>query len=418
MKNKIYTVLYVIEFVCLIFLLYLLFYPHSNLVDTQVRLFLNNYIDSEYKPMYNLYIKDELSRLDELISIEDEKLRNTHISFTDNINEYQLGLSDYLTVSGYKVNNEDRKDYKINLLYMGENKQEYDIEIISELDIDKYISDVISYYSQFNESMKSPSFEFTGSGLRALDDGKIGKELDVEKLSNNIKGVLSDYKNIDASEMITVSYNSIEVYPTVEEINSIDTKVSTYSTGYSSSSSSRKTNIAVATRNTNGVLLSPGEVLSVDKQFRSRNASNGYAKAGSYLNGKTVQTYGGGICQVSTTLYNAILRAGIIPIERNAHSMSVGYVPLGLDAAVSEGYKDLKIKNTYDSPIYIQGIANGSTVTFNIYGKSDLLNGYTYKPGSSSSNNGLRATSWLNKYKDGEVVEKITLFNSSYRPHS
>ena len=173
----------------------------------------------------------------------------------------------------------------------------------------------------------------------------------------------------------------------------------------------------MATNNTNGTFIEPGETVSADKLFKSRNAANGYQKAGSYQNGRTVQTYGGGVCQVSSTLYGAIIRAGIVPVERNAHSMAVSYVPLGLDAAISEGVKDLKIKNTYDTPIYITGSANGSTVTFNVYGKADLLEGFTYQPANSVGRSGLYANSWLNKMKDGAIVEKITLFESSYRPH-
>ena len=82
-----------------------------------------------------------------------------------------------------------------------------------------------------------------------------------------------------------------------------------------------------------------------------------------------MQTYGGGICQVSTTLYNAVLRAELNVTERSNHSMTVHYVPLSADAAISGTDKDLKFTNNLDHPVYIQGVAGGSSITFTIYGK-------------------------------------------------
>src|SRR5699024_2019528 len=99
-------------------------------------------------------------------------------------------------------------------------------------------------------------------------------------------------------------------------------------------------------------------------------------------------------------------------------SMAVTYVPLGLDAAISEGYKDLKITNTYDKPIYIRASSGGGQLTFSIYGNSSL-DEYDYKPRSTSSKNGLSADSWLQKLdKSGNVVEEIHLFKSNYIPHT
>lgn len=84
-------------------------------------------------------------------------------------------------------------------------------------------------------------------------------------------------------------------------------------------------------------------------------AENGYAMAGSYLNGEVVDSMGGGICQVSTTLYNAVLRAELEVVERSPHSMTVHYVELSEDAAIAGTYKDFKFKNSTDYPIYIEG---------------------------------------------------------------
>ena len=116
-------------------------------------------------------------------------------------------------------------------------------------------------------------------------------------------------------------------------------------------------------------MVYPGETLSVYKTVSPFTKENGYALAGSYENGQTVQTYGGGICQVSTTLYNAVIRAELKIVERFPHSMTVHYVPRSADAAIAGTHKDMKFKNTFDTPIYIEGKANGSTITFTVYGK-------------------------------------------------
>ena len=95
-----------------------------------------------------------------------------------------------------------------------------------------------------------------------------------------------------------------------------------------------------------------------------------FAMAGSYLNGEVVDSMGGGICQVSTTLYNAVLRAELEVVERSPHSMTVHYVELSEDAAIAGTYKDFKFKNSTDYPIYIEGYTTSDKkITFNIYGK-------------------------------------------------
>ena len=109
--------------------------------------------------------------------------------------------------------------------------------------------------------------------------------------------------------------------------------------------------------------------MSASDTMGSRNEENGYLTAGSYLNGETVETYGGGVCQVSSTLYGAALYAELEIVERHPHSMTVNYMLPSMDAAISEGSKDLKIKNNSQYPIYIEGYTVGGQLTFTIYGK-------------------------------------------------
>ena len=156
---------------------------------------------------------------------------------------------------------------------------------------------------------------------------------------------------------------------TSKDMAEIKDVLGTYTTEYGGSPYGRKVNVANGASKINGSIVYPGETLSVYKTVSPFTKENGYALAGSYENGQTVQTYGGGICQVSTTLYNAVIRAELKIVERFPHSMTVHYVPRSADAAIAGTHKDMKFKNTFDTPIYIEGKANGSTITFTVYGK-------------------------------------------------
>lgn len=126
--------------------------------------------------------------------------------------------------------------------------------------------------------------------------------------------------------------------------------------------------VAVGAEKINGTLVQPGEEFSVEAVVVPFDAENGYALAASYEMGKVVDSYGGGICQVSTTLYVAVLKAELEVTERYSHSMIVHYVDPSMDAAIAEGLKDLKFINNTDAPIYIEASADGSTLHFAIYG--------------------------------------------------
>ena len=144
----------------------------------------------------------------------------------------------------------------------------------------------------------------------------------------------------------------------------------TYTTNYKTSNASRCANIENACSLINGKTLLPGEELSILDTITPFTEENGYFKAGSYLNGLVVESFGGGICQVSSTLYNAILLAELEVTERHNHSMIVNYVAPSADAAIAEDSgKDFKFVNNTDSPIYIEGVTTpDKNITFTIYG--------------------------------------------------
>ncbi len=127
-------------------------------------------------------------------------------------------------------------------------------------------------------------------------------------------------------------------------------------TTYYEESESRATNIKVAAQRINGVVLQPGGTFSFSATILPRTVANGYVSAPVIINKTMSQGIGGGICQVSSTLYAAMLTAGLPATERHPHSLAISYLPAGMDATISGTSKDLKFKNIYEKPLKI--IAN------------------------------------------------------------
>ena len=228
---------------------------------------------------------------------------------------------------------------------------------------------------------------------------------------------------------------------TSKDLMVIKDKLGSFTTEYGNSSDGRKTNIGIATGFLNGRVLLPGESLSVSRAIRSRTEENGYKLAAQYSNGESEQALGGGVCQVSTTLYNALIRAELEINERHNHSMVVSYVDRGTDAAIADDTKDLVFTNNLENPIYIYGSADGDYLTFAIYGveyrpanrtiefvakteseeyikEKKVKYSDEYKKGTSQVTGTQRpaVTATLTKivYIDGQVSERILLHTDYY----
>lgn len=228
-----------------------------------------------------------------------------------------------------------------------------------------------------------------------------------------------------------------------EELAEIKDLLGSFNTDYSSSSAARKNNVANGVGFINGTILYPGDEFSVLNTITPFSAENGYMLAGSYENGTTVETYGGGICQVSTTLYGACREAELGIVTRSCHSMIVTYVPPSQDAAIAEsGGKDFQIKNNKNYPIYIEGYCDGSKAYFNIYGKEEDDKSHSVKYETEitgvavqntqwvadpnvplgkmtttvSGHTGYTAKLWKVVYENGEEVSREVYNNSKYNP--
>lgn len=187
----------------------------------------------------------------------------------------------------------------------------------------------------------------------------------------------------------------------------------TCTTGFSTSSSNRINNIEVAAGHLNNLLVMPGQEISVSDTIKPRTTANGYKSAGAYLNGRTVPAIGGGICQVSSTVYNAVKNAGLTVLERHPHSMPVHYLPLGLDAAISAGSKDLRFRNDYSAPVILQAYTEGKNLIVNCLVWNHDLNGRTFKLWSKETGS-LSAKTYFTTYQDGVEVSTEYVGASNY----
>lgn len=189
----------------------------------------------------------------------------------------------------------------------------------------------------------------------------------------------------------------------------------TCTTSFKGSSAARINNIRIAAGNMNGYILLPGETASLNTIFRPRTSANGYRSAGVYLGGKLVDGIGGGICQVSSTTYNALMNAGITVTERHTHSSPVSYLPLGTDAAISAGTMDLQFRNDYPHAVKLETVVEGKNLTVNVYVKSSDMNGVTYKLWAKKTSS-MSATTYQTVYVNGVETEVREIGRCKYKP--
>ena len=200
--------------------------------------------------------------------------------------------------------------------------------------------------------------------------GTEGLELNVDSAVRTISDYLENSWTSDNTEVLNLETQITEPEGSAEELANIKDLLGSFTTSFSTSGSNRCKNVSSGASHINGTVLYPGEEFSAYETVSPFTEANGYAMAGSYLNGEVVDSMGGGICQVSTTLYNAVLRAELNVTERSPHSMTVHYVDLSEDAAIAGTYKDFKFVNSTEYPIYIEGYTTSDKkITFNIYGK-------------------------------------------------
>ncbi len=221
---------------------------------------------------------------------------------------------------------------------------------------------VQSLYDEIYLAPKDASYLIENGRVKIIPD-EPGREIDIKEAEMQLGRILSGE---------TVQLNLISLPPAVslEDLNRqlFNHTLAQYTTSYSTADKGRSTNVALAARKINGIVLAPGEVFSFNGSVGARTASAGFREAPVYVNGESVQGTGGGICQVSSTLYSAVLYADLEVVSRRNHSMTVAYIPKGQDATVSYGSIDFKFRNNTEYPLKINTTASGGKLTVSLTG--------------------------------------------------
>ena len=269
-------------------------------------------------------------------------------------------------------------------------------------------------------------------------DGKNGLAVEEDKLFNQVVEIIKGEKK----GTVNVPTKVIPFETSVAQVKSHLQKLGTYSTT-STNNANGNYNMAKALKRINGTCVPAGGVFSFHGTVGNSNKANGYLPAGALENGRPIQSYGGGICQASTTVYGAAIRSNMKIISRKKHSIPSKYCPIGQDAAVSYPNLDFKFQNTSKYPVYIVSGMNGRTLTVTFYGyqpsdydkivvtskKTQTIPApstakYTVdnslKAGSkrldSKARAGSKAVAQRTFYKNGAVVKTENLPSSYYPP--
>lgn len=307
-----------------------------------------------------------------------------------------------------------------------------------EIPVEQFEADTVDIEAIYNEIHKD-----------AIDAYYSTNPYEIHKEENGLDFAISldDAKKLVSQnqESFTIPLKVLKPKVTVKSLGqeAFPDLLATYSTTYSTGNANRATNIALAVKSVNGYVLMPGETFSYNSTVGERTASRGYKEAGVYLNGEVTTGLGGGICQVSSTLYNAILLANLEIVERSNHTFKPTYVPAGQDATVSWGAPDFKFKNNRNYPIRISASTSNGTILFNVYGlKSDddyQVKILSYEVGSipfstqyqetsslpsgtqkvsQAGSNGCKTQTYKVLYKNGAEVSKTLLNSDTYKPHN
>lgn len=370
-------------------------------------------------------------------------------SFDDSISQMNSNFADGIVEPSYDISRNNL------IIKSGKNGNIVDSDKIKSLFVDKLT--VVPYNT---DSIEVPVFskEANKIDIDAIHS-EIYKEAQDASYTTNPYVVYPSSNGLDfnisideAKALITGDKDSYTIplktlYPNVKTsdigIEAFPNLLSSYSTSFASSSSNRATNVSLATNKINGKVLMPGEVFSFNDTVGKRTPQAGFKVAGVYMNGQVATDYGGGICQVSSTLYNAVLRANLEIVDRSNHMFEVGYVPIGTDATVSWGAPDFKFKNSRSYPIKIVTSSSNRKCVVKFYGLKESeeydIEIVSYRTGSvpyrttyttdsslaagqqkviQRGSNGAKSVAYRIRKKNGQVISKELLSKDTYDPHN
>lgn len=272
--------------------------------------------------------------------------------------------ADKLAQQAYDVGRTGNIIYRLQERYLAVNKG-HSLPLTVQYNHNKLQSIVTAIAQSIDRQPQSAKLKEIGNSKVEVIPEVIGHKVDIAK---NMAGVI---ENLKTKFLFNFSLHVDDVVPQVlaRDLAHIDGIIASYITHFDPGDQNRTQNVLIAARSINGVLVKSGEIFSFNDVVGLRLAKFGYKEAPVYLNGVLVPDWGGGVCQVSSTLYNAALLADLSIEERTAHFRPPGYVPIGQDATVADNQLDFKFKNTLSENIYITSEVFGNQLIINIYGK-------------------------------------------------
>ena len=303
-------------------------------------------------------------------------------------------------------NNIKRKG-KLNL------NKPYNIKLKATYDEAKLSKELRKICDEINVDAIDATFHVELSGELKRSESKEGKEVDLSRLKEDI------YDMINKKKIKDISLPVLTLYPRIstEQVKSINSILGQFSTSFNDETS-RGSNIHVAGETTSDILLMPGETFSYNKTTGARNWVSGYKSAPVIVGGKVVNGEGGGVCQVSTTIYNAALISGLTIDEVHNHSLPSRYAPRGRDATVSYGYTDLKFSNPFTHPVYIKNIVKNGAITSKIYGCNLDRERIVIRMEEEYTKDKITVQTYrLYLDEENNVIRKELVNTSVYKPH-
>ena len=224
--------------------------------------------------------------------------------------------------------------------------------------------DVDEVYKKVVREPKNAEYKVEGNEV-SVTEHVVGVEADKSQLAAILE-------KTNKGEIASMEITEIMPEQTTEALQAalFATTLASFTSNYSSSSANRAYNVELAAQKINGIVLADGDEFSYNKAVGNANAANGFKMATVFSNGKVVEGIGGGVCQVSSTLYCSVLRSDLFVTERHNHSLPIGYVPGGQDATVSYGSLDFRFKNNTGTPIKIVAQCSNRNVTISILGNA------------------------------------------------
>jgi vancomycin resistance protein YoaR len=316
----------------------------------------------------------------------------------------------------------------------GMSREFYTSTILDEESFNKFLNII---EKEQNRSAVNATIDHEWNGF-LITPHEIGRKIDGDALSKSIREEVDN--NLDDNDIIVnVIFN--KEYPKImeDDLKTINTKISSYTTSFINSSFGRCRNIELAAKYIDNTVIMPGDEFSFNKIVGPTTPGKGFEYAKVIKNGTFVDEIGGGVCQVSSTLYNAVLKSNLDITERRNHSKIISYVPMGQDAMISYGISDFKFKNNFNYPVFLETIVQNKEITFNIFSneeglepqyeikneilkeikpKKEITYDYSLSEGriiiEQNGKSGYIVNTYRVRHDNGQIVEKILVGESIY----